>query len=415
MENIGKSHLIKKNISAKLLIVLLTMVLLLTGCASASTKEPIQLSLPKPTGSYSIGVTEMHLVDNKRSDPWVKGKNRELMVSIWYPAKKNDKGKLASYMPQQVAKVNGEKFAATFQLDPKQINWANIKTNARMNAPIASQLGSRPVIIYSPGGGLPRTMSTFLVEELVSKGYIVVTVDHTYETAVQFPKNRLEKDAIPKFSKKVLEKTFQEREKDTRFVLDQLTLLKQGQLANVKQKLPQGLSQLLDLTKIGMFGHSAGGYTTAKTMYHDKRVDAGINMDGSLGYEEKDGQVSFPAAPNGFHQPFLFLTANNTHLQAPSSKLLWEKLTGWKLDLNVSNGEHFTFTDYLMFIPELKKQLDLSDELIKKSIGTTQGSERVIQSLRSYVTAFFDEHLHKKPQKILEGPSSNHPDVRFVP
>jgi len=415
MKITGRSQLFKKGNFSKLLIMMLSMVLLISGCSSASKEKSIQLSLPKPTGSYNVGITEWHLTDNKRTDPWVKGKNRELMVSIWYPAENDYKGKLAPYMSKQVAKLNGEQFASTFQLNPTQINWDSIKTHAWANAPVESQLGPRPVILYSPGGSLPRTMSTFLVEELVSQGYVVVTVDHTYETAVEFPKNRLEKVSLPKFSKDRLKKSLQVREMDIRFVLDQLTLLKEGQHPNVEQKLPHELHQLLDLTKIGIFGHSAGGYTAASTMYVDQRIGAGINMDGSLGYEEKSGQVSFPAVPKEINRPFLLLDAdNNTHLKAPSMKLIWAKLDGWKLDLNLPKGEHFTFTDYMAFLPELEKQLDLSDQMIKQSIGTTQDSDRVIKSLRSYITAFFDEHLQQIPQKILDGPSSDHPDVKFV-
>ncbi|WP_343239125.1 hypothetical protein [Streptomyces sp. SID8014] len=33
---------------------------------------------------------------------------------------------------------------------------------------------------------------------------------------------------------------------------------------------------------------------------------------------------------------------------------------------------------------------------------------------RAYLAAFFDQHLRKRPQNLLDGPSPAHPDVRFV-
>ncbi|WP_255222999.1 ABC transporter permease [Paenibacillus sp. 7541] len=54
------------------------------------TGERIRFTLPEPTGEMPIGVTELHLTDPDRTDPWVKGRTRELMISIWYPATRVD-------------------------------------------------------------------------------------------------------------------------------------------------------------------------------------------------------------------------------------------------------------------------------------------------------------------------------------
>jgi predicted dienelactone hydrolase len=45
-----------------------------------------------------------------------------------------------------------------------------------------------PVVLYSPGLGGNRDSSTVLVEQLVSRGYVVVTIDHTHDASqVEFP------------------------------------------------------------------------------------------------------------------------------------------------------------------------------------------------------------------------------------
>lgn len=42
--------------------------------------------------------------------------------------------------------------------------------------------------------------------------------------------------------------------------------------------LPGGLSRVVDPTRVGMFGQSAGGITTAQGMYEDRRIRAGIDQ-----------------------------------------------------------------------------------------------------------------------------------------
>jgi hypothetical protein len=55
----------------------------------AAADASIRLELPRPTGPYAVGMTELHLVDASRADPWLAdGRPRELMVSVWYPAQR---------------------------------------------------------------------------------------------------------------------------------------------------------------------------------------------------------------------------------------------------------------------------------------------------------------------------------------
>src|SRR3954451_18734057 len=58
-----------------------------------TTAQALRLTLPTPTGQKRVGVVQLHLVDRGRPDPWVSSQPvRELMVSVWYPAKRpNDR------------------------------------------------------------------------------------------------------------------------------------------------------------------------------------------------------------------------------------------------------------------------------------------------------------------------------------
>ncbi|PBO19749.1 lipase, partial [Streptomyces albidoflavus] len=49
-----------------------------------------------------------------------------------------------------------------------------------MGAPVDGRRG-RPVVLYSPGLQISRTLGTATAIELASRGYVVVAVDHTYE------------------------------------------------------------------------------------------------------------------------------------------------------------------------------------------------------------------------------------------
>ncbi|MFI9756673.1 hypothetical protein ACIHFB_01895 [Streptomyces sp. NPDC051963] len=55
-----------------------------TPTARRSAKR---LRLPEPTGPLTIGTVSLRLVDRTRRDPWMPSlPNRELMISVWYPA-----------------------------------------------------------------------------------------------------------------------------------------------------------------------------------------------------------------------------------------------------------------------------------------------------------------------------------------
>jgi predicted dienelactone hydrolase len=371
------------------LVFLIVMTFLLAAVpASASTA----LGLPAPTGRHSVGVQELHLVQTDRPDPWFPTETRQLMVSVWYPA-------LPGHQPR--APYVSPALARQYDVEPPlgvRTDWGAIRTHAVANAPVWP--GKFPVVLYSPGVGNSRTMGTILAEELASRGYAVVTVDHTYETAVAFPGGEVKTDKafdIPGSDPAEIEKAKQRmmdaREDDIRFVLDSV-------------RLP-----MLDLTHVGMLGHSGGGITAGRVMQSDRRVDAGINMDGwfSFGYNRPElgvdrpfmfmGAASSPGLPPLFGKP-------RTHLSEPDWNTFWRASTGWLLDLNVPAGRHYTYTDAQWLLPQL-------DGDHTGFIGTADPAA-VTNAQRAYVTAFFDQHLKNRPQSLLCGPSPRFPDVSFI-
>ncbi|MGW2331734.1 alpha/beta hydrolase family protein [Streptomyces sp. NPDC001700] len=378
--------------------------------APSAAHEAVRFELPEPTGRHPVGSTELHLVDRDRPDPWVAGRDRELMVSVWYPARSAHGYPRQPYLRPGAARYLDE--SGSYGLArPGEVDWAGIRTDAGAGAPADSR-GKRPVLLYSPGGGSLRALGTSTAMELASRGYVVVTMDHTYETyPVEFPDGRveLEKEAgTPGRTKKAIDT----RVRDTRFVLDQLAALRDGRNPDAEGRpLPRGLGRALDLERIGMYGHSAGGLTAAETMRVDRRIDAGINMDGTLQYSATE---FLPVALEGLNRPFMLMgKANQTHLNKPSWRSFWDRSTGWKHDLSLERGSHFSYTDAQSFVPALDETLDIPAHLREQYVGTVDPG-RSVAAQRAYVGAFFDQHLRGRPQDLLNGPSPAHPEVHFI-
>jgi len=378
------------------------------------------LRFPRPTGPFPVGTTELHLVDPHRDDPYVPGSPRELMISIWYPSR-GAHAEPAPYFPPLTAQLYAEDAAEQLQQPVDAIDWVGAKSHAGLLAPVSTSWGKRPVVLFSPGAGVPRGLGSILVAELASRGYAVVTIDHTYEAAgVEFPGGRLELQNLPDGD--IFQLVRRVRIADFQLVLDSIAVLAAGGNPDAGQRrLPAGLGQILDLSRIGSFGHSAGGISSADVMDVDRRVKAGINMDGTLGVGYPAG-TNAPVVEHGLDRPFLLLGAGGTgpdgapqtHRTQPSWGLFWDNSTGWKRDLNVPDGMHFTFTDHQALIPWFDRFIDVPPELTARSIGSVDPNS-ILRSLRTYIPAFFDQHLRDRPgNKLWRGDSPNHPGIRFI-
>ncbi|TDV44770.1 hypothetical protein CLV71_11328 [Actinophytocola oryzae] len=352
----------------------LAAVALAAGLAPAAATAPVVLALPGPTGPYPVGTRELHLVDHDRIDPWT-GQARELMVSLWYPA--IPKGPIARQFPPGVAAFYDQNAG----VPPGTADFAATRTHSRTGAtPLP---GRRPVVLYSPGGGHSRFLGTTLVEDLASRGYVVVGMDHTPVGPVQFP----DRVVLPQPGVDAAQ-VMRERVRDTGFVLDEL--------AGVP---------FADLTRVGMFGHSMGGFTTAEAMIGETRIDAGANLDGSM--DPRFGQ----AATVGVTRPFLLmgggLTSGAPHNHANSDDwgAFWSASTGWRRDLYLSEAEHLSFTDAQVMLPQV-------DGDFTASIGTID-PRRSLAAQRKYLAAYFDLWLRGRPTTVFDGPGDA--DVQIIP
>lgn len=350
----------------------------------------VRLVLPAPTGPHRIGTAALHLVDRSRPDPWVPEEVvRELMIQVWYPARDVRRLPRAPWVsPALAAAINPPGSGIELPL-----------THAAVGAPALP--GHRPVVLYSPGFGVERTAGTAVVEELASHGYIVVTIDHTHDSPlVEFPGGRVARSAVPPPTgepgeeERLIAKALAARVADTRFVLDWL--------ARPQRALPSGLWHAMDQRSIGMIGHSLGGTTAAQTMLEDRRVKAGVNLDGAM-----SGRVM----TEGLSRPFL-LVGSEGHGRATDETWaqFWGALRGPRLELQLRDSGHMSFTDYQVLLP----QAGVPPEALVEAYGTIDG-ERSVRVQRAYLLAFADRFVGDRRGTLLDGPSAAFPEMRFLP
>jgi predicted dienelactone hydrolase len=235
-----------KNLSIKQLLLLTGFVLFNLANPHISVAQVADMQFingdPLPDapelaqrGKYKIGVRTMEIIHmdqldilNSKEGNEVRY-DRRLKLEIWYPA----------IIPQ------GQNDLITYaenrgvQGDPKKpfIQYSFSGRALRDAAPVTGD-EPFPLIIVSHGYVGSRLLMSYLTENLASKGYVVVSIDHlesTYNDAGGF------------------QSTLLNRSNDILFVLGQVAEMSKPGSSNF-------LSGIVDATNTGLIGYSMGGY-----------------------------------------------------------------------------------------------------------------------------------------------------------
>nr|WP_238590950.1 hypothetical protein [Paenibacillus beijingensis] len=256
-----------------------------------------------PSGPYSVGKISYHLIDDSRQEIETDSPNdrRELMITIWYPAViSQQNAQRAPYingLPEMAKALSKQYGIPDFLFSYLQL----VKTNAYIGPAVSGQESKYPVVLFLHGFPGMRETGTFQVEELASHGYIVVGIDHSYSAiATVFPDGRvaLSASSIPNMidvasSDRMIRDIWVP---DSRFVISQLLM--------INQLDPNGLlTGKLDLSRMGVMGHSFGGAEAVQLLLLEDRIKAGINMDGTLFGSQ------FPM--DGLRKPLLYMNTDN--------------------------------------------------------------------------------------------------------
>ncbi|MFI5692108.1 hypothetical protein ACIA58_09740 [Kribbella sp. NPDC051586] len=388
--------------------------------------HPVKFRLPEPTGRKALGTTAIHLVDRSRPDPTMPSGQRELMISLWYPAGMFGSAPLAKYMPPRTSVAVDDAWTGEYglALPSGSFDFAGTETHARVDVP--AQPMRHPVVLFSPGFQYSRFVNTAQVEDLASRGYVVVTMDHSHEAPVEFPGGRFlpgAPESEPPGPDQV-RAAVETRTADARFVLDQLERMAGGRSVDAEGKdLPKDLADGLDLRKAGMFGFGLGGYTTANTMLSDERISAGIDLDGTLQDDRAKGPLG-EVAQSGLDRPLLLFGSDETQRTDPAKDnydpswaSFWKAQRGGKINLALASTKQKAFTDYQFVFSQLFHDIYGEDPIITSVMKALVGSAKPARSVlaqREYTAAFFDQTLRRRPSLLLRGNSPKFPEVRFA-
>ncbi|ROQ93800.1 platelet-activating factor acetylhydrolase isoform II [Streptomyces sp. 2132.2] len=356
-----------------------------------------RLTLPVPTGPHPVGTVQLHLVDRSRPDAIAgPGHFRELMATVWYPARDVQRYPVAPWMP-----------AGAFQAFLADVGLSELAslgpfTTGHVGAPVLRTGRRLPVIVFSHGAHSHQGDHTVVVQELASHGYAVVTVAHQYDTYTEYPDGRI---AVPLRDPQAptLPGDFAA---DLRFVLDCVEQLAAGCNPDVDHKeLPAGLLGSLDPRCMGAFGWSKGGTATACATLADERIRAGLSLDAPM-------QMNPPLAGD-LDRPFMMMSAVFTRATDPEAAAFWSHLRGWRLNIQAQGAAHFSYGDNEALFPQVAKVLGWSGQQLQDVIGTLDPAQAV-KIQQAYPLAFFDEHLRHRRGHLLDGPSPTFPAVTFV-
>jgi predicted dienelactone hydrolase len=211
--------------------------------------------------------------------------------------------------------------------------------DAVRDAPVRD--GRHPLVVFSHGYGGHRRQSTFLCTHLASHGYVVAAVDHTGNTVLDVMQAILATQAGGERPEADVLQFIDLRPADVSFAIDSV-------LAD--------FAASVDAARIGMAGHSFGGWTTLATVGRDRRIRAALPL------APAGGASPLPVEPLrsaldfrwGREVPTLFIVADrDTLLPLAGMHELLERTPAAKRMIVIKNADHMHFCDRVEEVHEL--------------------------------------------------------------
>lgn len=357
-------------------------------------------TLPTPTGKLEVGSKYIH-IKTERPELITLDKNdkRHLMVKAWYPAQIADEN-LEEYLDE------GSRlgFADKYGLPGWSMKYLDfIKTNTYSNPEVAK--GKFPVLIFSHGHYSKAFGYYALIEEIVSQGYIVLNINHTYEsTGSIFPNgdlklynntyerlNNNQKMAEMAWNATQEFKRAQSTKEEFKAIHD---LLEDYIAAESIKRWSKDISSVIDHleneesfsflknhinnSNIGVFGHSHGGAAAGQVLLEDKRVKAAINMDGTQWGNMVNSTLD---------KPFAYISSEWPEEQPDFNKHAFRNKSDADFyTIEIENSGHSNFMD----IP-----LMVNFSVINESGNIAPF--RAYEIINSLIINFFDKYLKDKP------------------
>lgn len=396
------------------------------GAIGAIAMFPVY-ALPRPDGEYPVGVRTFEIADASRLGVYEAKPDepRRLLVRVWYPAGDTRGLRRQPYFTQRESETTARSLGALAGFPPFFAYVKHVRTNSWTDAPLLPGAANLPVALYSHGYTSFLGQNTVLMEHLASHGYIVFSVQHTYDSsatlfpngdvapmdssmfdvaaATELPKSQT--DAMGGATPLIRLNGFIDYRmegvaagertvsKSARiWVDDRLFLHDQLQAGAVPAEIAP-IAAAGNLSRVGEMGMSFGGATSGTVCMIDPRCAAGINLDG--------GDFHFVAFNAAVPTPFLMFHSDLANIyravgvepQNPPrsfNEFSYEPIAsaGSREDVyrvSLKGAQHLGISDFSLFV-----RRPIRDPLF----GTTP-SDVLIEAQNDFVLGFFDKHLRK--------------------
>ena len=387
-----------------------------------------------PSGPHAIGTVTQHWVDPTRSEILGSApgqQHRELVAQILYPARPSA-AQPTPYLTEPDAVVPG--LARVFGMPEIALrHLAGVTTNAFAGATPGAGGQLFPVVVMLTGLGGFRQATTYLAEELVSHGYVVVGIDQPYTAAaVALPGGRVAGLTSIEQVRPLVRQSYLPAATppelggaplaqgivpflgaDVSFVLDQLERLNRepGPSDPDPQKRPDALpvAGRLDLDRVGVAGVSLGGLVAGEAVRTDPRIKAALMLD---------APVPLRTSRSTLDVPCMWITR-----PPETMRLERERAGGWGED--EIQAHHSTMREtfdrldaagYFVQIPQIS-HLDFTDAPLWSPalgwLGVTgpKDGSYAHAIINDYAVSFFGRHLTGADAPLLDGSSTEHPEV----
>ncbi|MBI1320846.1 MAG: hypothetical protein GC168_18125 [Candidatus Hydrogenedens sp.] len=392
----------------KKLLVLSRVVPVLVGLGflSGCIPDPKPLTLPAPTGPFTVSTFAIEVTDPQRPDDRTadEGDFRPVKARIWYPSEV-DVTEPTAYAPAVLSAAA----AASYHMDPGFAEF--IVTQNQANLRIADAGAPYPLVLFSHGLGTSPEAHTTTLQDLASRGYFVVSVNHTYGSAASVfddgtvaefnvparPADpgpfasQSERDAYQEALDAWHDNLIEEWRADLELVLNFLLDSKKKGLV------------LFDSDKIAAAGHSFGGAAALAFALGDERVDCVADLDGTLWAGLQD---------QAFDRPFLLANTPTLYTRDASRAAVFDQLTGPGFRIDVRGAGHLNFSDVGLLTETYSSPLWRHSQS-PLDIGRGD-SVRLLRVTNAYLAGFLDEYLKDTPSPLLDGPSSDYPEVTLT-
>jgi len=304
----------------------------------------------KPTGKYQVATVTYTYTDTKRVETYTNtGKNRKLNVGMWYPQ---------------------------------------------------NTVGTYPLIVFSHGSFGVKSSNETLYNELASHGYVVCSIDHTYQclsttdeeghtTSIDkgFMKEVSAEDAKSnrQQSYEYYQKWMKIRTGDMNFVIDYI-------LAEEKNNDVDVVYKLVDKARIGVMGHSLGGSAALGIGRMRDDVSAVIALEapfmcdikGVKGGEFVFTDVKYPVPVLNVYSDQGWSLLPNRPQYAENYALLSDT-NATAFNVHIRGVGHLTLTDFALTSPFLTRILN--------GHKSTTNTEYCLKTINKVCLEFFDCYL----------------------